>query len=235
MSNKLKPSADRKVWAYNNQKNTFGLLPGPEGTCPGATMGPGGCRTVVGKNRPDCYVYRLMSIFKGVRNVLEHNTKLLREATPEEQIELLNAEIERFKNVHKNGVLAADKYRLHWAGDIFNRQYAESLRAMMLTHSDIQFWTYTRTFDVIDVFKDVDNLKLYLSLDDCNAQEGLDIYNKQKWSNLHLCYLGDDKPPEEVGSFIACPVDEGTIALEGACQKCKLCLRGHNIWFKTKR
>ena len=174
-----------------------------------------------------------MSIYKGVRNVLEHNTELLMGATHEEQVELLNAEIERFKHVHRNGATCADKYRLHWAGDIFDRQYAESLRAMMLIHADMQFWTYTRTFDVIDVFKDVDNFKLYLSLDDCNAQEGLRVYSKEKWDNLHLCYMGDTKPPE-FEDFLGCQVDTGSIALEGACQKCKLCLRGHNIWFKTK-
>ena len=232
---RLKPSADRKVWAYKNQKNTFGLLPGPEGTCPGATTGPGGCRTVVGAGRPDCYVYRMMSIYKGVRGVLEHNTELLKNATPDEQVELLNEEFKRFKEVHKNGALCADKYRLHWAGDIFDRQYAESLRAALMINQDIQFWTYTRTFDVIDVFHDVDNLQLYLSLDACNLEEGLEVYNKHKRDTLHLCYMGDEPPELEEESFVGCPVDSGQMALEAACQKCKLCLRGHNIWFKTKR
>lgn len=231
---KLKPSADRKVWAYKNQKNTFGLLPGPEGTCPGATLGPGGCRTIVKPGRPDCYVYRMMSIYKGVRGVLEHNTDLLKNATFEEQVELLNEEFKRFREVAKNNLVCADKYRLHWSGDIFDRQYAEALRAALLTNQDIQFWTYTRTFDVIDVFEDVDNLQLYLSLDACNVQEGLDAYDKHRRATLHLCYMGDD-PPQLSESFIGCPVDSGQLALEGACQKCKLCLRGRNIWFKTKR
>jgi hypothetical protein len=238
MKGQLKPSADRKVWAYKNQKNTFGLLPGPEGTCPGATLGPGGCRTVIStggaKGRPDCYVYRMMSIYKGVRGVLEHNTDLLMNATHEEQVTLLNEEFKRFKQVHKNGSMCADKYRLHWSGDIFDRQYAESIRAALITNQDIQFWTYTRTFDVIDVFKDVDNLRLYLSLDACNVDEGLKVYENEKWDKLHLCYMGDN-PPDLEESFVGCPVDSGQLALEGACQSCKLCLRGHNIWFKTKR
>jgi hypothetical protein len=231
----LKPSADRKVWAYKNQKNTFGLLPGPEGTCPMATLGPGGCRTVtVPGKRPDCYVYRMMSVYKGVRGVLEHNTRLLKDATHEEQVELLNEEFKRFKELKRNGIMRSNKYRLHWAGDIFDRQYAESIRAALITNQDMEFWTYTRTFDVIDVFKDVENLRLYLSLDACNVDAGLRVYAEQKWDRLHLCYMGDN-PPELEESFLGCPVDSGQLVVEGACQSCNLCLRGHNIWFKTKR
>ena len=33
----IKPSSDRKTEFYPGQKNTFGLLPGREGTCPGCT------------------------------------------------------------------------------------------------------------------------------------------------------------------------------------------------------
>ena len=234
MPDTLKPSADRKVWAYKNQKNTVGLLPGPEGTCPGATIGPGGCR-VVGGGRPACYVYKVMSIYKGVRAVLAHNTKLLMEAGPEEQVRLLNAEMERFKTVSRNAFTHADKYRLHWSGDIFDQQYADSLRAMMITHSDITFWTYTRSFEFVTTFEDVTNLQLYLSLDDCNMQEGFELYNKVKWSNLHLCVMSG-APPEIAGeSFLGCPVDSGKVPLEGACQRCMLCLKGYDIWFKTKK
>lgn len=230
----LKPSADRKVWAYKNQKNTYGLLPGPEGTCPGATLGPGGCRQA-GPGRPSCYVYKLMAIYKGVRNVLEHNTRLLTEADMSEKVRLLDDEIERFKRVARNAEVSADLYRLHWSGDIFDREYAEALRAMMLIHSDIRFWTYTRTFDVLDVFGDVPNFELYLSLDACNVDRGLEAYEQNNRDTLHLCYMGVDAP-EGVGDegFLGCPVDAGNMALEGACQKCMLCLRKHNIWFKTR-
>ena len=230
----LKPSADRKVWAYKNHRNTFGLLPGPEGTCPGATVGPGGCRAITGSGRPDCYVYKIMRIYKGVRRVLEHNTRLLQAADRDTMVRLLNAEFSRFEQTGKGRV--ADKYRLHWSGDIFSPDYAWALKAAMARHPGVSFWTYTRSFDQVQVFDDLPNLQLYLSLDACNEQAGLEAYKACRRPTLHLCYMGDGNPGELAGEdFLECPVDSGHMALEGACHKCRLCLRGYNIWFKTKR
>lgn len=225
----LKPTVDRKVWSYAGQKNTFGLLPGPEGTCPGATLGKGGCRTLTRPGRPDCYVYRLMAIYGGVRGVLEHNTRLMKEADAKGRLELLRREFGRFAADARRP--AGSSYRLHWAGDIYDRAYAESLRQAMEEFPDVKFWCYTRTFDVVDVFRDQANLVLYLSLDPCNRTEGLALSKKEPWAKI--CYLSDERP--ENLDLVACPVDSGVLALEGACHKCRLCLRGHSIWFKTKR
>jgi hypothetical protein len=101
----LKPSADRKVWAYKNQKNTLGLLPGPEGTCPGATLGPDGCRSVVTTGRPACYVYRLMSIYKNVKGVLEHNTHLLKNADKAKKVTLLDTSLTASRRYEKKDIL----------------------------------------------------------------------------------------------------------------------------------
>lgn len=234
---KLKASCDRKVWAYKGQKNTFGLLPGPKGTCPGATLGIGGCcdGSKSKSGREDCYVFRIMSIYKNVEKVLAHNTKLLTEADLDGKIELLDEEFTRFtKSFQRKKFPQGNKYRLHWAGDIFNEEYARALVAAIMRHPEIDFWTYTRTFDVVGIFKGVSNLQLYLSLDQCNLKSGLETYNKYKDERLHLSYMGDKRP--DIGhDLIACPTDEGVMKVEGACLKCKMCLKGKDIWFKTKR
>lgn len=229
MTDWLKPTVDRKVWAYKGQRNTFGLLPGPEGTCPGATLGAGGCRTMTRPGRPDCYVYRIMQIYGGVRRILEHNTMLLKGAAQPVQEELLRNEFQRFVNDPRRP--EGGCYRLHWAGDIFDRQYARALRRTMEEFSQVNFWTYTRSFDLVDEFRGQRNLLLYLSLDPCNRDLGLATHAREPWTRI--CWLEPTRP--EGLKLLACPVDEGRLALEGACHKCRLCLRGHSIWFKTKR
>jgi len=221
----LKPSVDRKVWAYPGQKNTFGLLPGPEGTCPGATLGPGGCRDVTRPKRPDCYVYKILQCYPSVRAILTHNTEVVRGPGCGDA---LRAEFERFAADPRRP--AGGCYRLHWAGDIFSRKYAERLRGAMEAFPETTFWAYTRSFGEVDVFRGQRNLVFYLSLDPVNRDEGLALHAREPWAKL--CWLSRERPEDL--KLVACPVDARNMQLEGACHKCRLCLRGHNIWFRTK-
>lgn len=201
----IKPSSDRKTRDYQNQMNTFGIMPGkPEdgGTCPGCTTGKGGCwAQLPGRITHTCYVDGLLRIYKGVRAVLEHNTALLRGASVEEMTAVLDAEFSRFeaaeqKRANATGGAAGTNYRLHWSGDVFSVDYAKALVAAMRMHPKTAFWTYTRSFtkdcNVVAELLKAENLMLYLSLDPSNTLEGLLTYVDNGGDTnprLQICYM----------------------------------------------
>jgi len=204
MIGNLKPTCDRKTRFWSNQRNTFGLLPGLEATCPGATTAPGGCWHIApGKKLPCCYVSSTLSAYKNVHGVLAHNTQLLMSAQKWQMIELLDDEFGRFraaelrhrKKVSTDGARPMyTPYRLHWSGDIFSQTYAEALAAAIQLNSDIHFWCYTRSFFAVPTLCNIPNLTLYISLDPVNAQRGLSVFaeNKNDQNNLQICYMNNE-------------------------------------------
>jgi len=192
----IKPTGDRKTRFYNSQKNTFGLLPGIEGSCPCATTAEGGCWNIPkGRKTPNCYVAGTMSAYSGVKGVLEHNTRILMTATREIKELILIAEFDRFYRAElkrkAKGLPYSLKYRLHWSGDIFNEDYAWALKVAITLFPGIEFWGYTRSFFAVPILCDLPNLVLYLSLDPVNVQAGLSAFNENKTTTnkLQICYM----------------------------------------------
>lgn len=227
----LRPTADRKTRKYSAQKNTFGLLPGPlvnGGTCPGCTFGRNGCQSIPEGNKlPRCYVEHIIHRRPATERVLEENTKLIYNANYDKKVMLLAREFRRFAAAEekRDGDL---NYRLHWSGDIPDEEYAEALREAIEMFPKIYFWGYTRSLFSLPILSQVDNLCWYVSLDDVNWTEGLKA--AKEYPTVHLSYMGHKKPR----GFATCPVDAGKMSLEGACHKCKLCLKGKDVWFKTR-
>ena len=236
MTEGLKLSSDRKVRFYKTQHNSFGTLPGPPeigGTCPGCTTGIGGCYYSA-KKRPTCYVSSLLDIYSGVRNILTHNTALLRAASLEEKKLIFDTTFNTFKTKKRNAE-PNNNFRLNWSGDIFDKDTAYALGSSIRDNPEINFWTYTRSFNCVPILFDICNLKLYLSLDAVNLKEGLATYNKYSRvnnikSNVAMCYMGE----ENYLNLTPCPVDTGKLVLEEGCSNCMLCLHGNAVWFKTK-
>jgi len=194
----IKPTCDRKTKFWKNQQNTYGLLPGLEGTCPCATTAPGGCWHISeGRKLPACYVAHTCNCYGGVKTVLAHNTKLLMGASYWGKIELLDAEFKRFREAeqrHNNATDGDDPqmyYRIHWSGDIFNEEYAKALASAMQLNSDIHFWGYTRSFFAVPHLCNLPNFTLYLSLDPVNIVQGLMVFAEHKRynNNLQFCYM----------------------------------------------
>ena len=252
---KIRPTSDRKVRKYKTQQNCYGLLPGRDGSCPGATLGPGGCCWVKdGRKHEVCYVAGLMAIYKGVRPILEHNTKILKEADLQQKQQILEAEFQRFydaemKREKRTGEPAWLLYRLHWSGDFFDAEYAQAAAAAMKKFPMIKFWVYTRSMFAVPILADVSNLVVYISLDPVNMVEGLDTFytwkKNAKHENVQICYLsptpvndfeaqwamarGLTANPhlwegEETPIMATCPVDVGRLPLEGGCATCQKCL-----------
>ena len=246
----MKASNDRKTRARTTQQNTYGLLPGlGEGTCPGCTSEEGGCAYIAkGRKLPVCYVNKLMTAYPSVKGILQHNTDLLKKATKDKMTQVLDEHFKTFykKEIKYEKLKDGDKisawYRLHWAGDLFSEDYADALVTAMLRNPNMMFWTYTRTFEHVHKFSKVPNLTLYISADAANIDEALACHEQNKASfctsttaTLGFCYLSKVKP-KSIDSFylLDCPVDANKMALEQACHKCKLCLKGKPIWFKQK-
>lgn len=250
----LKPSCDAKVRARPSQKNTIGTAPGPDHTCPFATIGPGGCWTIEkegGKCRT-CYVDKLQHAYPAVAKVLLHNEEELHQAlmsdTPLTSIRnLYRDEFNRFlklevkrANAEKRNV-GRPAYRLQWSGDLICGEHAQGLSLAMMEFPAITFWMYTRNFDALGLgICYLDNLQLFISLDPCNAEAGIKWlrarYKERKPDDKHLIrisYMGNELPTC-VRQFMKdynqkefrCPVDAGKMKLEEACQNnCRFCLR----------
>lgn len=192
----IKPTGDRKTRFYSSQKNTYGLLPGIEGSCPCATTTIGGCWNIpAGRKTPSCYVAGTMSAYPGVKGILQHNTRILRSADEATKTAILVAEFTRFYDSEtkrkRAGLAHKLNYRLHWSGDIFNEEYARALKVAIARHPAITFWCYTRSFFTVPILCELPNLILYLSLDPVNIQAGLSTFNenKTKTNKLQICYM----------------------------------------------
>ena len=209
----LKPSADQKTRFRPGQKNTFGLLPGPEGSCPGATTGTGGCwYRAPGRKTHTCYVDNLMNFRPAIRQLLTHNLEILKAAeTVEGMTAVLDREFTRFhdaeiRHQRSTGDRTPLWYRIHWSGDFFNLDYARAVNAAIQRHPGINFWGYTRVFDAIPILKDLKNLTLYISLDPVNCDRGLLAYEDNlgpKNKKLRYCYMSPSNNFHEHQKFLA--------------------------------
>jgi hypothetical protein len=228
---KLKRSNDRKVTnaVSPNGKtptiaNTFGLPAGKAYSCPGATSI---CETV-------CYAGKLEKVYKGVKATLLHNWELLKDADHDTMEALLMEMIEDFKKDCDKR--KADKlFRIHWDGDFFNDTYTFAWKHVILNHPDVQFWVYTRVKSAAIMLKGIENLSLYYSTDDENAEIAEDLRTNHE--GIRLAYLGktfaatESKMKELIGKPGAkCPENLKKIPLissnGSACVSCGLCVYG---------
>jgi len=184
MTTTLIRSKDRKVANLVNSTgkasviaNTFGLPSGKAFSCPGATSV---CESI-------CYAGKLEKLFKGVREVLVHNFELLKDATTDEMIVLLDEMITDFeKDCDKRN--AEKLFRIHWDGDFFNLDYALAWRAVIERHTATQFWVYTRSDFAVYALLGIDNLGLYFSADSANKELAEEL---ARVTGVKLAYLAN--------------------------------------------
>jgi len=188
--------------------------------------------TKPGNKRPTCYVYKSFRN-KCVKPVLEHNTKLLKEASYAEKVSLLDTEFTRFEDAEAKAKDPWYYYRLHWSGDLFSEEYSKAIAEAVARHPKTTFWIYTRSFDYVEPLLDIPNLKVYLSLDQVNVVQGMATRAKFLGAKNLAISVMDKTLPDP--SIPACPQDSGKIPLAGACRACGLCVNQRSdVWFKTK-
>lgn len=244
----LRPSSDSKVQCHKKHLNSFGLMPGPEWTCPYATTGDGGC---FGNNGVKCYAHKLARLRPNVSRVLEANSNSLKDLDRSGMVELLDNMFEKFRKSIEKYEDGCNIFRLHWSGDIFSVDYAEALAESMRKYPDITFWTYTRSLGLItNSLMSLNNLSLFISLDICNLSYGLSWIRKltdrvrSEGINVpRIAYMGDYVPDElkeyaeeNRCKIISCSADEGLVNKVGACPECRLCINKNEsiIFFKTR-
>lgn len=238
-------SDNSKVKFKKNHYNTFGLyhgLPEQGGTCPGATVGEGGCMAIRdGLVRKTCYVEKLAQIYPAFANRIRGNSDMLVGKTKEEMVVLLEATVNSFVKKSKDNL----NFRLHTSGDFFSLEYAEAWAEVMKKFPNVRFWAYTRSFipaaNYVAPLIGIPNLSLYLSCDPNNYEEAEKVFDqyKDQMASLGLAWLGADAPNTEKNRWVKCPANSGKIKNEdtkGACAKCRLCvdrfkIRTKNIQF----
>jgi hypothetical protein len=227
----LKLTDNSKVKFKSNHYNTFGLQHGrPEtgGTCPGSTVGVGGCLNLKRANGSvaTCYVDKLAKAYPAFGKVLHRNTELLLGKTQEEMEVILAETIASFIEHNKGRDLT---FRLHTSGDFFSEEYARAWANTITKHPNIRFWTYTRSLWAVPLLMDCSNLSMYISSDPVNYKEARLVYDvcHLGHTNVGICFMGNKgtEPTEE--KWVVCPEISGKLKSEsskGACAKCKLCM-----------
>lgn len=169
---------------------------------------------------------------------------------------LLEDLIERFLLEHRKvekhtAQTIAPVFRIHWDGDFYSVPYAEAWAKVIKGHPEIQFWVYTRSFipecNVIPVLSGIDNLALYISVDEFNekyAEAILSSYMDVRPAILTKTYAeGQEKVQQLIGRKAPkCPENAKKVPLvndkgEGACVTCGLCVydRGPVLFATSKK
>lgn len=227
VANTLYMSDNGKTKFRSNHRNTFGLnfgLPANGGTCPGATLGKGGCLDVRdGLKRPTCYMAKVTQIYKAVGAKLQFNTDLLANKSTEEMKDVMRRTVQAFVDENDR---SAWFVRMHYSGDFFSADYARAWADVINEFPEVRFWVYTRSHDMVQFLVDCKNLTVFMSVDPVNKDQCLAIYEQYRDKpNLGLAWLGPDAPVDH--RWVVCPETSGVVKNtkdQGACARCRLCI-----------
>lgn len=244
----LKVSRDRKVSPYSVWRtaakrwepqvaNSFGLPSGPPasgGSCTGVT------EFCIG-----CYADALEIGFPSVGRLVDHNLAALQAcgSNVSRMAELLTGVVDVFVaeccKAERKGATVERVYRIHWDGDFYSRPYAAAWAQVCRAFPDVQFWLYTRSFNVVDLLAGIPNLVVYLSVDEGNVTKARAAHKRHPWTHLAFCgatwaeteALAARFPGESRGP--RCPELTGKVPMVnaegvGACVTCGLCVWGRN-------
>lgn len=256
---KIDLSMDRKVttlavWEQKAKrwkpiiKNAVGTLAGE--TCPGATD------WCFSEDGAQCYARKTEKMYTNAFKLVERNTIALKEASYEQKVDLYNRAIVEYKANHEKAQKRAPwdipkVFRWKWDGDVADKAEARAIRAVCNLHPDVNFWIYTRSFDLVPFLLGPDNLVVYLSVDRFNLEKARQLHDDVDGVSLRYAFCGDDwaetedlsvsltgrnspRCPELTGHY-PLVVDKGNGFGQGACVECGLCIRGtNNVRFSSK-
>ena len=222
---KLKRSKDSKVTNAVTPggavaiANAFGLPSGTLYSCPGASPF---CEQI-------CYAGKLERIRPAVRNVLQHNFDLLRDASRAEMVALLSDMVAEFvRDCVKRA--APQAFRIHWDGDYFSPVYTAAWAEVVRAYPAVRFWTYTRvaTAAVFLQASKLENLALYFSADPDNAA----VAEHLRGRGIRIAYVAQTfaEGSAALPGAVRCPENNRALPLitaaGSACARCGLCIRG---------
>jgi len=243
MISTLERSNDRKVanavkvsskgLASPRVKNAFGLLAGPQGSCPDATaFCVAHCYAGAESNGSE-------KIFPSVKALVTRNYEALSSASRDEMISMLDTMISEFSAECEKHA-ASKLFRIHWDGDFFSGIYAAAWSHVIKAHADVSFWAYTRVGSAASYLQAQkhENLSLYFSADPDNAH----VVPEMQRKGIRIAYVARSfaEAKEALPRGVRCPENNRAIPLisdkGSACRRCGLCIHGRgDVLFSTTK
>ena len=204
--NNLTASSISKISLVKN--NSFSMLAGVEFSCIGETEA---CK--------DCYAMKKRHLFDNVQMALARNWMLIKKLSDKKDTK--TAVNKLLEIIPENSNL----FRIHESGDFFNNWYVDVWNDVVINRRQTYFWCYVRSFE-LNFSKIVrqPNFALWASIDDYNKDQALDFIKRYKNSSVKLAYGPYKHNAETPESSIICPATNHKIEINGACNKCKLCV-----------
>jgi len=189
-------------------KSAFSIPAGPKFACPGATKACDGCYAMKGRHH-----------FGNVQSAFARNWKLLR------KFEKKNDAVGAAKLIAESISKTHSIFRIHESGDFHSQWAADMWAEVVKKRQDIQFWTYTRSFELnFNSLTRQKNFALWASTDDYNLAEARKFVRKHRKSGVKHAYGPWDLNKKLPKKSFVCPVTNGKMNVEGACEKCMLCV-----------
>jgi len=190
--------------------NAFSILAGPRFSCPGAT-----------KACVECYAMKGNHHLPVVQTALGKNYLLLKKMKSNRSVKSTNNTIQLLTNLIPR---SAELFRIHESGDFFNNWYINVWAKVVCQRKDVEFWAYTRSFDLnFSKLVRQPNFLLWASTDFYNVREAERFVKRYGNSGVKHAYgpWHDTEIPE---NSVICPATNGKLNVVGACGKCRLCL-----------
>lgn len=209
--NNLSSSTSSKVSLKEN--NSFSLPAGPKFTCPGAT-----------KACISCYATKHRHHFPNVQTKLANNLLLIRKFKKNKANKAV------VKSLLKIIPKTAKLYRIHESGDFMSDWYIKVWSEVVRLRPDVKFWAYTRSFHLnFTPLTKYSNFTLWASTDQYNEKEAKAFVKRFKKSGTKHAYGPWDHNKEVPKNSVVCPATNNRMKLEGACEKCMLCVVKNRI------
>lgn len=188
--------------------NSFSIPAGPKLSCPGATTA---CNS--------CYAMKFRHHFPAVQKKFARNWVLLKKY--EQENDTRGATNALLKMIPEGAKI----FRIHESGDFHSQWVVNIWSGVIKQRPDVYFWAYTRSFDLsFSSLTRYPNFALWASTDTHNNKEAKKFVRRfRKSGTKHAFGPWVHKKPIPNNSVV-CPVTNGKLKINGACDKCKLCI-----------
>lgn len=183
----------------------FSLPAGPDFTCPGATEA---CT--------DCYAQKGRHVFPNVQKVMAKNWVTISFFESKSDID---GAVDFLCSIIPTD---APIFRIHESGDFHSQFAVDAWTEVAKRRPNTKLWFYTRSFHLnFKELIDLPNVSAWASTDSFNAVKAKLFADQYKIKQAFGPWGHKEALP--TNSFV-CPVTNGKLELNAACEKCKLCV-----------
>jgi hypothetical protein len=204
LKKELKLSSPSKI--SKKPGNAFSLPAGSDFSCAGETDS---CRDA-------CYAKHGRHVFANVQNLQAANWAQIKEFQANNDTK---GAVKAFLDLipEKKTLM-----RIHESGDFFSQWYVDVWEEVIRSRKNTNFWFYTRCFQFdFSGYKGLQNVACWASTDKDNEKLALNFVQSNAFFRHAWGPLAKD---EAKANTVMCPVTTGKLAVDGACDKCRLCV-----------